>query len=160
MRIQTRYFTMFLFVFLFIGIFGFVGFMQAAGTNETIQEGQKAMMEGAKKIVDANKAIMDIMTQKGAKDEEFIGVQKMMNDGYNMMNKGNAKMAIDLAEGQELMKHGVKLIMDAQKKTDAAVEKKGLTQICASDLHECRLGEQDISRGALAWIVGSPYAAN
>lgn len=145
-----------LIVFLSIGIFAFVGCLQAAESNQVMQEGQKAMMEGAKQMMDANKRIMDIMAKHGKKDAELTAAEKMMSEGYDTMVKGHGMMSSNATEGQEMVKRGAKMMLDAQQKTEAEVEKQGMTQVCASDLHECHTAQETIHRGALQWFFGAP----
>jgi len=155
MKNRRRYFTM-LTVILSLGIFAVAGCLLAAENDQAIKEGQKAMMEGAKQMMDGNKKIMATVAKKGMKDAEVTAAEKMMADGYDMMVKGESMMTGNQAEGREMMKHGAKMMLDAEKATTAAVEKKGLTKVCAIDFTECHAGEQKIEKGALDWYFGAP----
>jgi hypothetical protein len=66
-----------------IGIFAIAGILQAAESNKGIQEGKKAISEGA----------------------ELTAAEKQMTDGYNMVAKGESMMtASTMKEGQEMVK--------------------------------------------------------
>ncbi|MFZ0930000.1 MAG: hypothetical protein WAN11_15445 [Syntrophobacteraceae bacterium] len=157
MKSFSRYFAISLIVFLSIGIFAFVGFVQAAEGDQAVKEGQKAMMEGAKKMMDGNKMIMDIMGKKGVKDPDLTSSQKMMTDGYNMITKGDSMMTgSTMAEGKDMVKHGAKMMLDAQKMTTAVVEKHKMVQECTIALDSCTWGEKKIQEGALDWYFGGP----
>ena len=155
MKNRGKYFTFWV-VFLSIGIFAATGCLLAAESDQAMKEGQKAMMEGAKQMMDGNKKIMEVMAKKGAKDAELTAAEKMMKDGYDMMTKGEGMMSGNAAEGREMMKHGAKMMLDAQKATTAEVEKKGMTKVCAIDLSECHAGEKKVEKGALDWYFGAP----
>ena len=155
MKSLSRYFATSLIVFLSIGIFAFVGFLQAADSEQGIKEGQKAMMEGAKKMMDGNKMIMDIMGKKGVKDPELTSSEKMMTAGYEMVTKGDGMMTgSTMAEGKAMVTRGAKMMLDAQKMTSAAVEKHGMVQECTIALDSCTYGEKKIKEGALEWFFG------
>jgi len=157
MKSLSRYFATSLIVFLSIGIFAFVGFLQAADSEQGIKEGQKAMMEGAKKMMDGNKMIMDIMGKKGVKDPELTSSEKMMTEGYDMMSKGDSMMTgSTMPEGKEMVKRGAKMMLDAQKMTSAVVQKHKMVQECTIALDSCTWGEQKIKEGALEWYFGGP----
>ncbi|MFZ0932393.1 MAG: hypothetical protein WAN11_27590 [Syntrophobacteraceae bacterium] len=157
MKSLSRYFATSLIVFLSIGIFAFVGFLQAAESDQGIKEGQKAMMEGAKKMMDGNKMIMEIMGKKGVKDPDLMSSEKMMTEGYNMITKGDGMMTgSTMPEGKAMVKRGAKMMLDAQKMTSAAVEKHGMVQECTIALDSCTWGEKKIKEGALDWYFGGP----
>ncbi|MFZ0930777.1 MAG: hypothetical protein WAN11_19380 [Syntrophobacteraceae bacterium] len=148
MKSLSRYFASSLIVFLAIGIFAVAGYLQAAETEKGTQEGQNAIMEGAKKMMDGNKMIMDTMNKKGMKDAELTSAEKMMTDGYNMITKGQSKMTGNtMAEGKGMVTNGAKMMLDAQKVTSAAIEKKGMTQECSSALDRCSNGEHQVNYG-------------
>ena len=149
---KGRKFAISLVVVLSIGIFAAAGCLYAAETDAAY----KAMVEGAKQMMDANKKIMDKMAKKGMMDAELTAADKMMKEGYDMIMKGQAMVATNKAEAQKMASHGGKMMMDAQKKIAAAVEKKGMTQACYDDFAQCKLGEQKIKEGALQWFFGSP----
>ena len=92
MNKRSRYFATSLIVFLSIGIFAAAGYLYAAQSDEAMMKGQKAMMEGAKQMMDGNKTIMETMEKKGIKDADLTTSQKMMADGYSMINKGESMM--------------------------------------------------------------------
>jgi hypothetical protein len=148
----SRNFSVTLIAILSIGIFAVAGCLHAAEIDAAYQ----AMMDGAKQMMDGNKKIMDIMTKKGMKDAELTSAEKMMQEGYDMIMKGQGVMATDKAEAREMASRGGKMMLEAQKKTVAEVEKKGMTQECKIDLSECSYGEQKIKQGALEWFFGSP----
>ncbi len=137
-----------LIVLLSIGVFAVAGFLHAAESDQGNKEGQNAIMEGAKKMMDGNKMIMDLMTKKGMKDAEMTAAEKKMTDGYDMITKGESMMTgSTMSEGQAMVKSGSKMMLDAHKEISAAVEKKGMTQQCASYLSECTNGEHQINYG-------------
>jgi hypothetical protein len=115
-------------------------------------------VDGGKQMLDANKKIMDIMEKKGIKDPELTAAEKMMKEGYDMIMKGHGMLATNKAQAQEMASKGGKMMLDAQKKTEAVVEKKGMTQECKIDLSECTYGEKKIKQGALEWFFGGPTA--
>jgi hypothetical protein len=155
MKSRSRYFATSLVVCLSIGIFAIAGYLHAAETDQGLQAGKMAIMEGAKKMMDGNKMIMDIMTKKGKVDAELTSAEKMMTDGYNMVIKGESMMTgSTMAEGQTMVKRGSKMMLDAQKKTADIVEHKGMTYECSSALDSCKWGEQKIKEGALDWYFG------
>ena len=69
-----------------------------------------------KEMMDGNKMIMEIMTKKGIKDADLMAAQKTMADGYNMLTKGETMMTAANPEGQEMVKEGAKMMLDAQKR--------------------------------------------
>ena len=148
MKSRSRFLATSLIVLLSIGVFAVAGFLQAAESDQGNKEGQKAIMEGAKKMMDGNKMIMDLMTKKGMKDAEFTAAEKMMTDGYNMVTKGeNMMTGNSTPEGKAMVTRGAKMMLEAQKATAAAVEKKGLTTICSIGLDMCMTGEKKITFG-------------
>jgi hypothetical protein len=143
MKSRSRYFAISLIVFLSIGIFTTVGYSQAVKSDN-----EKAIMEGAKVMMDANKMIMDLMTKKGMNDAELTAADKKMTDGYNMIIKGDSMMTgKTMAEGKEMVSQGAKMMLEAKKTVAAFVEKKGMTQECASFLEKCANGERQINYG-------------
>ncbi|MGA3115537.1 MAG: hypothetical protein ABSF90_14020 [Syntrophobacteraceae bacterium] len=148
MKSRSRFLATSLIVLLSIGVFAVAGFLQAAESDQGNKEGQKAIMEGAKKMMDGNKMIMDLMTKKGMKDAEMTAAEKKMTDGYDMITKGESMMTgSTMTEGQAMVKNGSKMMLDAHKEISAAVDKKGMTQQCASYLSECTNGEHQINYG-------------
>ena len=147
MRNRSRYFAVSLIVFLAVGIFAVAGILHAA-TDQGIQEGKQAIMEGAKKMMDGNKMIMDTVAGKGMKDAEFTAAEKMMTDGYNMVTKGESMLTgATIPEGKAMVTRGAKMMLEAQKATAAAVEKKGLVTVCSIGLDVCMTGEKKITLG-------------
>ena len=147
MKNRRRYLATFLIVLLSIGIFA-AGYLRAAESDRGSIEGQKAIMEGAKKMMDGNKMIMDTVAGKGMKDAEFTAAEKMMTDGFNMVTKGEGMMTGDkISEGKAMVTRGAKMMLEAQKATAAAVEKKGLVTVCSSGLDMCMTGEKKINLG-------------
>jgi hypothetical protein len=72
----------------------------------------------------------------------------MMTDGYNMVTKGeNMMTGNSTPEGKAMVTRGAKMMLEAQKATAAAVEKKGLTTICSIGLDMCMTGEKKITFG-------------
>ena len=53
-----------------------------------------------------------------------------------------------------MVKEGAKMMLDAQKATSAAVEKKGMVKECSIALDSCTYGEKKIKEGALQWFFG------
>ncbi len=153
---RSRYFATSLIVFLSIGIFAAAGYLYAAQSDEAMMKGQKAMMEGAKQMMDGNKTIMETMEKKGIKDADLTTSQKMMADGYSMINKGESMMGGSTkAEGQEMIKKGAKMMLDAQKTTNAVVEKHQMVKECSIALDSCTYAEKKINEGALQWFFGA-----
>ncbi len=112
-------------------------------------------MEGAKKMMAGNKMIIDIMAKKGVKDADLTAAEKMMTDGYNMVTKGQSMMTGGtMAEGKEMVKHGVKMMLEAQKATTAAFEKHGMVKECSIGLDTSTYGEKEIKKGVLDWFFG------
>ena len=99
-------------------------------------------MEGAKQMMDGNKMIMDIMTKKGIKDADLMAAEKMMEEGYNMVTKGESMMTGANPEGQKMVKEGAKMMLDAQKKTTAVVEKHEMVKECSIALDSCTLAKK------------------
>ena len=105
-------------------------------------------MEGAKKMMDGNKMIMDTVAGKGMKDAEFTAAEKMMTDGFNMVTKGEGMMTgSTISEGKAMVTRGAKMMLEAQKAMAAAVEKKGLVTVCSSGLDMWMTGEKKINLG-------------
>jgi len=156
MNSRSRYFATSLIVFLSIGIFAAAGYLHAATSDEAMMRGQKAMMEGAKQMMDGNKTIMEIMAKKGIKDPDLATSEKMMADGYGMLTKGESMMTGSTkAEGQEMIKKGAKMMLDAQKTTNAVVEKHEMVKECSIALDSCTYAEKKINEGALQWFFGA-----
>jgi hypothetical protein len=144
MKSRSRFLATSLIVFLTIGIFTAVGYSQHEKSDNAIE----AIMEGANTMMDGNKTIMDVMTKKGMKDAELTSADKKMTDGYNMIIKGRSMMTGNtMAEGKEMVIGGSKMMLEAKKTVDSAVEKKGMTQECATALSQCETGEKQIERG-------------
>jgi len=139
-------------VVLSIGVFAFAGFAKAAENDAAYQ----AIMEGAKQMMDANKKIMDTMEKKGMKDADLVAADKLMSEGYETIQKGRDTLATNNAQAREMASRGGKMMLEAQKKVAAAVEKKGMVEECKIDLSECTYGEKKIKEGALQWFFGSP----
>jgi len=149
---KGRNFAITLTIILSVGIFAVAGYLHAAENDAAYQ----AMVDGAKQMMDGNKKVMDIMAKKGIKDAELTAAEKEMKEGYDMIMKGQGMVATNKAQAQEMASKGGKMMLDAQKKTEAVVEKKGMTQECKIDLSECTYGEQKIKQGALQWFFGAP----
>ena len=154
MKSRSRLLATSLIVCLSIGIFAVAGYLQAA-EGQGMAAGNKAMVEGAQKMMGGNKMIMDTAAKKGKKNADLAAAEKMMTDGYNMVIKGESMMTgSTMAEGQTMVKRGSKMMLDAQKKTADIVEHKGMTYECSSALDSCKWGEQKIKEGALDWYFG------
>ena len=149
---KGRNFAITLILILSIGIFSVAGCLQAAEVDAAYQ----TIIEGAKQMMDGNQKIMEKMTKKGMKDEELTSAEKMMTQGYEMIMKGEAMLATNKAEAQVMASHGGKMMLDAQKKVAAEVEKKGMTQECNLDYTVCKAGEEKIKTGALNWFFAAP----
>ena len=89
MKSRSRFWAISLIVFLSIGLFAVAGYLQAADDH---QAGTKAMMEGAQKMMNGNKMIMDAAAKKGMKSADLTAAEKMMTEGYNMVTKGDSMM--------------------------------------------------------------------
>ena len=152
MKNQSRSFSIMLTVVI-AAIFAFSPCLLAQ-SNDAVTEGQKAIMEGAKRMMDGNKRIMAAVAKKGIKDAELESAQKQMAEGYDMVVKGNGMMSGNTAQGQEMMKKGAKMMLEAQDTTTSVVKKKGLANVCAIDLHECHEAKVKIQHGALKWYFG------
>jgi gamma-glutamylcysteine synthetase len=147
---KARNLAIALVVVLSIGIFAVAGLVQAADTDAAYQ----AIVDGAKQMMDGNQKIMAKMAEKGMKDAELTAAEKMMTEGYEMIMKGQAMLATNKAEAQKMASQGGKMMMDAEKKTAAAVEKKGMTKVCYDDFVQCDKGEAKVKEGGLQWFFG------
>ena len=155
MNKRSRCFATSLIVFLSIGIFAAAGYLYAAQSDEAMIQGQKAMLEGAKQMMDGNKKIMEIMEKKGIKDPDLTAAEKTMMDGYSMITKGETMMTgTTKTEGQDMIKKGAKMMLDAQKKTNAVVEKHQMVKECSIALDSCTYAEKKVKEGALEWFFG------
>ncbi len=144
---RSRYLSFFSIVFLSIGIFAFTGCLQAAESEQPTPQGQKAIVEGAKQMLDGNKMIMDTMAKKGMKDAELTAVEKMMTDGYEMVAKGDGMMTgSTMDEGKAMVTRGANMMMKAQKETLAALDKKGMETECSGALDMCKVGEKKVKQ--------------
>jgi len=75
-----------------------------------------------------------------------------------MITKGESMMTgSTMAEGQAMVKHGSKMMLEAQKATADIVEKKGMTYECSSALDTCKYAEKKIKEGALDWYFGGGF---
>ncbi len=156
MQSRSRFLAISLIVFLSIGILAIAGSLQAA-EDQAMQAGKKAIMEGAQKMMEGNKMIMDTAAKKGMKNADLTAAEKMMTDGYNMVTKGNGMMTgSTMAEGKKMMTLGSKKMLDAQAATAAAVQKMGpeLVTVCSIGLDTCMTAEKKIKEGALEWFFG------
>jgi hypothetical protein len=157
MKSRSRHFATSLILFLSIGIFAAVGYLCAAETGQSTQEGKQAIMEGAKQLLDGNKMVMAIMAKNGIKDAELTAAEEKMADGYNTITKGESMMTGGtMAEGQGMVKRGSKMMLEAQDATSAAVEKHGMTVTCSAALDTCTTGEKRVKEGNLKWYFGTP----
>ena len=153
MKTRSGYFAISLIVFLSIGIFTAAGCLQAADT-QGMQTGNKAMLEGAQKMMDGNRMIMDTVAKKGMKNADLMAAEKMMMDGYNMVTKGDSMTTgRKMAEGQKMMKEGAKKMLDAQIETAAAVEKMGseMSSVCSIGLDTCMAASKNIKENPAFW---------
>ena len=147
MKSRSRFLAISLVVFFSLGIFAVAGYVQAAD-DPAMQAGKTKIMDGAKKMMEGNKMVMDIAAKKGMKDAEFTAAEKMMADGYNMVSKGESMTTGNtMPEGKAMVTRGAKMMLEAQKATAAAVEKKGLVTVCSSGLDMCMTGEKKINLG-------------
>jgi hypothetical protein len=154
MQSRSRFLAISLVVFLSIGIFALAGSLQAA-EDPGMQAGKTAIMEGAKKMMDGNKMIMDIAAKKGVIYDDFTTADKMMTEGYNMVTKGEKMMTgSTMAEGKAMVQRGSKMMLDAQIMMTAAAQKKGISQECAAAFDTCGYGEYQMKKGALDWFFG------
>ncbi|MDA8306251.1 MAG: hypothetical protein M0Z81_05430 [Deltaproteobacteria bacterium] len=154
MKNQSRSLSILLTVFTAAALFAFSP-CSWAQTNKSLVEGQKAIMQGAKQMMAANKRIMAAAAKKGIKDPELAAAQKQMEQGYDMVVKGNGMMAgTTVTQGQQMMKKGAKMMLNAQSTTYTVAKKRGLVRICAIDLHNCYEAQKKIEHGALQWYFG------
>lgn len=155
MKSRSRILAISLIILLSIGVFTVAGFVQAAESDQGNQGDQKAIMEGAQRMMDGSKTVMNIMTKKGMTDAELTSAEKKMTEGYDMVVKGNSMMTGNtMAEGKEMVTRGAKMMLDANKAMAAAVEKKGMTQECSNHFGTCSLGEQEINYGLHSGMRG------
>ena len=155
MKSRSRFLAISLIVFLSLGIFAVAGYLQAA-EGQGMAAGNKAMVEGAQKMMGGNKMIMDTAAKKGKKNADLAAAEKMMTDGYNMVTKGESMMTgSTMAEGKSMVQRGSKMMLDAKKMEVAAAEKKGISQECAAAFDTCGFGEYQIKQGALDWFFGA-----
>jgi len=152
MQNRSRFLAISLVVFLSLGIFAVAGY---AAEDQSMQAGKTAIMEGAKKMMEGNKMIMDIADKKGMKDADFTAAEKMMTDGYAMVTKGESMMTgSTMDEGKKMVGKGTKMMLDAQIMTTAAVNKKGISSDCMNASELCAYGEYKIKEGGLDWFFG------
>ena len=112
------------------------------------------MMEGAQKMMNGNKMIMDAAAKKGMKSADLTAAEKMMTEGYNMVTKGDSMMTgRKMAEGKNMMKKGAKMMLDAQIETAAAVEKMGseMSSVCSIGLDTCMAASKNIKENPAFW---------
>jgi hypothetical protein len=144
---RSRCLSFSLIVFLSVGIFAFAGCLQAAESEQATLQSQKAIVEGAKQMLDGNKMIMETMAKKGLKDAELTSVEKMMTDGYDMVVKGEGMMTgSSMDEGKAMVTRGANMMMKAQKATLAALDKKGMETECSGALDMCTVGEKKVKQ--------------
>jgi len=150
MKSRSRLLAISLIVCLSIGLFAVTGSLQAA---EDQQAGKKAMMEGAQKMMNGNKMIMDAAAKKGLKSVDLTAAGKMMTDGYNMVTKGDSMTGSLAAEGKKMMKQGAKMMLDAQIATADAVEKMGpeMSSVCSIGLETCMAASKNIKEDRAFW---------
>ncbi|MGO8944532.1 MAG: hypothetical protein ACLQJ7_12770 [Syntrophobacteraceae bacterium] len=153
MQNRSRFLAISLVVFMSLGIFAIAGY---AAEDAGMTAGKAAIMEGAQKMMDGNKQIMDIAAKKGMKDADFTAAEKMMTDGFAMVTKGESMMTgSTMDEGKKMVGKGTKMMMDAQRMTTAAVNKKGISSDCMNALSLCGYGEYKIKEGGLDWFFGA-----
>ena len=153
MNNRSRYLATSLIVFLSIGIFAVAGYLQAA-EGQGMAAGNKAMVEGAQKMMGGNKMIMDTAAKKGKKNADLAAAEKMMTDGYNMVTKGESMMTgSTMAEGKTMMKNGARMMLDAQIATADAIEKMGpeMASVCSIGLDTCMTAGKDIKQNRAFW---------
>lgn len=127
-----------------------VGILAAAGnvcakSDQNLHDQQAAIVEGAKQMQEGNKVVVDTMAKKGIKDDELTAAQKKMNEGYELVVKGEKMLDGDKAEeGKGMVTRGANMMMDADKATRSLVEKHGMTQECATALDECAAGAEKV----------------
>jgi hypothetical protein len=152
MQNRSRFLAICLVVFMSLGIFVVAGY---AAEDPGMTAGKTAIMEGAKKMMEGNKMVMDIATKKGMKDADFTAAEKMMTDGYAMVTKGESMMTgSTMAEGKAMVGKGTKMMLDAQIMTAAAAEKKGISKECSIAFDTCGYGEYQMKKGGLDWFFG------
>ncbi len=151
MRFQNRN----LFVLLLLAAAGIFAFSPCSAKADSMSAGRKAVMAGAKQMLKGNQMIMKALAKKGVKNADLETAQKQMNDGYNMVVKGNSMMTgSTMSQGQDMMKKGAAMMLAAQNTTNAIVHKNGWVKTCAVDLHECHYAKQKIEHGAAMWYFG------
>lgn len=154
MKKQGRSFSVLLTLFAVAAVFAFSPCLRAQD-SKSMAEGQKAIVEGAKRMMAGNKKIMAVVAKKGIKDPELEAAQKQMSEGYDMVVKGDSMMSSGQTQpGQEMMKKGAKMMLEAQMTTNVVAKAKGLVKVCAIDLHECHEAQHQIEQGALDWFFG------
>ncbi len=152
MQNRSRFLAISLVVFMSLGIFAVAGY---AAEDPGMMAGKTAIMEGAKKMMEGNKMVMDIAAKKGVIYNDFTEADKMMTEGYAMVNKGAAMMTGGtMAEGKAMVGKGTKMMMDAQIMMTAAAEKKGISKECAAAFDTCGFGEYQMKKGAMTWFYG------
>jgi hypothetical protein len=158
MKSRSRFLAISLVVFFSLGIFAVAGYVQAAD-DPAMQAGKTKIMDGAKKMMEGNKMVMDIAAKKGMKDAELTAAEKKMTEGYAMVAKGESMMTgSTMAEGKAMVGKGTKMMLDAQIMTMAAAEKKGISKECAIAFDTCGFGEYEMKQGGLDWFFGGAAA--
>jgi len=146
MKSWRRHFLSYSIVFVSIFIFTLSVYVN---TSRSVESGDRAaLLEGANQMMSGNKAIMDIVNKKGIKDPDLQAAEKMMSEGYDMIVKGEGMASGSSAdEGKSVMTRGGKMMIDADKKTQAAIKRLGLTEECTGAFGTCQIGESKLKNG-------------
>ena len=137
---RSRYFAIFAIVSLFIGILAAPGYLNAAD-----QHTNKALVEGANRMVEGNKAVVDTLAKKGIKDADLTAAEQMMADGRAKVLEGESMMSAGKTEeGKQVAASGATMMVKADKATRTVVAKHGMTEECAVGLGTCDAGKEQI----------------
>ena len=139
---RSSYAAGFMALFLSLGIFGMLGYVQA---DQVSDQDRAVLIEGAKMMRDGNKMVVETMTKKGIKDADLMAADKKMEEGYDIVTKGSAMMTGGtMAEGKATVTRGVNMMTAAEKETKAIIEKHGMAKECSSGLESCAIGEKKV----------------
>ncbi|MGC9195434.1 MAG: hypothetical protein ACP5IL_08275 [Syntrophobacteraceae bacterium] len=142
-------------VFTVIGIFSFAPCLHAQN-DQAVAQGRKAIVEGTKQMVNGSKKIMTVLEKKGLADANVKALDKQMQEGYDLVTKGDDMMAGgSMEQGRDMMRRGAHMILKANTGVEAVVEKNGIAKECMIPLLACRNAAEKIRHGALQWYFGT-----
>jgi hypothetical protein len=151
MKYVIRYSAYFMIALVSIGVLVVAG-NSYAKDDRNQHDQQAAIVEGANQMQEGNKVVVDTMAKKGFKDPELTAARKKMQEGYDLIVKGEKMMnGGTMEQGKAMVTRGANMMMDADKATRTVVEKHGMAQECASALNECAMGEKKVKTNFQAY---------